>query len=66
MSYTLTNRPAAASRRVWMDNVACSGSDLRLQDCSFAGWGHHNCDPNEDVRVMCGKCNCDLIYKFSK
>ena len=49
-----------------MDNVACSGSDLRLQDCSFAGWGHHNCDPNEDVRVMCGKCNCDLIYKFSK
>ncbi|XP_062512306.1 scavenger receptor cysteine-rich domain-containing group B protein-like isoform X1 [Corticium candelabrum] len=57
-SYTLSNRPG--SGRVWMDNVACSGSDLRLQDCSFAGWGHHNCDPNEDVRVMCDASEGDI------
>ena len=57
-----TTKPG--SGRVWMDNVACSRSDLRLQDCSFDGWGNHNCDHSEDVGIICGKCNSDSIYKI--
>ena len=40
-----------------MDDVRCSASDLRLQHCSFRGWGIHNCGHSEDVGVICGECN---------
>ncbi|XP_062511758.1 deleted in malignant brain tumors 1 protein-like [Corticium candelabrum] len=46
------NRPGSGS--IWMDNVRCSASDLRLRDCSFRGWGSHNCDHSDDVGVICG------------
>ncbi|XP_062512309.1 MAM and LDL-receptor class A domain-containing protein 1-like isoform X2 [Corticium candelabrum] len=48
----LYNRPGSGS--IWMDDVRCSASDLRLQHCSFRGWGIHNCGHSEDVGVICG------------
>ena len=41
------------SGTTWMDNVNCKGSERRIQDCPFAGWGKENCGHNEDVSVVC-------------
>ncbi len=41
------------SGRIWLDNVACTGNELRLQDCQHAGWGDENCGHIEDVGIKC-------------
>ncbi len=38
---------------VWMDNVACNGTETRIQDCGHNGWGSHNCAHSEDVGIRC-------------
>ena len=43
----------ASSQSIWLDDVVCSGSELRLDNCSHAGIGFHNCDHSEDVGIIC-------------
>ncbi|KAJ8030424.1 Neurotrypsin [Holothuria leucospilota] len=38
---------------IWLDNVACTGSELRLEDCLSNGWGIHNCGHYSDAGVRC-------------
>ena len=39
---------------ILLDNVVCSGNEMRLQDCSHRPIGiDNNCDHTEDAGVVC-------------
>nr|XP_055046925.1 deleted in malignant brain tumors 1 protein-like [Misgurnus anguillicaudatus] len=38
---------------IWMDNVACTGKELTLRDCSFTGWGVSSCVDGLYAGVIC-------------
>ena len=49
--------------QIWLDNVLCTGSELRLIDCSANPLGSHNCRHSEDAGVRCAAPTCKLSVK---
>ncbi|XP_036408794.1 deleted in malignant brain tumors 1 protein [Megalops cyprinoides] len=41
------------SGKIWIDDVACKGSESSLTQCSYRGFGLHNCGHGEDASVIC-------------
>merc|ERR1711871_1211230 len=46
----------AGSGTIWLDNVACQGTESGLDQCSHAGWGNEDCTHGEDAGVQCNSC----------
>ncbi len=42
-----------ADQPIWLDEVACSGSEAHIADCVNGGWGTHDCHHYEDAGVSC-------------
>uniref|UniRef100_A0A3B4FIA4 Soluble scavenger receptor cysteine-rich domain-containing protein SSC5D n=1 Tax=Pundamilia nyererei TaxID=303518 RepID=A0A3B4FIA4_9CICH len=38
---------------IWLDNVACSGSESSITECQHRGFGTHNCGHHRDAGVIC-------------
>ena len=41
------------SGSIWLDDLACNGSESTLFDCPHSGAGNHTCDHSGDVGVSC-------------
>ena len=39
--------------QIWLENLMCTGFEIRLDDCRHNGWGNHYCGHGEDVGVNC-------------
>ncbi|XP_071836934.1 scavenger receptor cysteine-rich domain-containing protein DMBT1-like [Apostichopus japonicus] len=39
---------------IWLDDIACSGSEMQIEDCGSIAWGEHNCGHSQDASVHCG------------
>jgi len=38
---------------IWMDDVACSGSESHIYDCRHRGWENDDCTHSRDANVEC-------------
>ena len=52
--YYRTYRYRQGSGTIWLDDLACTSSDLMLSTCSHSGFGNENCGHSEDVALSCG------------
>ena len=47
--------------QIWLDNVACTGTESRLIDCPANSLGSHNCAHSEDAGVRCRNISLSMF-----
>ena len=47
------NTGITGTGRIWLDDVACTGSELSLFNCAASPLGTNNCVHAEDAEVTC-------------
>ena len=52
----------AGSGQIWLDNVACTGNERRLIDCTANPLGSHNCQHSEDAGVRCRASTSEYMW----
>jgi hypothetical protein len=40
--------------KIWMSRLSCTGKEATLRECTFRGWGIHDCNHKDDVGISCG------------
>ncbi|XP_076436243.1 scavenger receptor cysteine-rich type 1 protein M160-like [Babylonia areolata] len=50
---------------IWLDDVACNGSEAGLADCRLKPWGQNNCGHYEDAGVWCMDMNGQSSAPFA-
>ena len=38
---------------IYLDDLYCTGNEMKLTDCGHSGIGEHNCDHTKDAGVKC-------------
>ncbi|AWP18387.1 putative deleted in malignant brain tumors 1 protein-like [Scophthalmus maximus] len=61
---TATKAPRSArfghgTGKVWLDDVACLGSEESLSNCKHRKFGQHDCAHSEDAGVI---CTCEKLF----
>jgi len=49
----INNQYGAGTGQIWLDDMACVGSELSIANCVHSPWGTNNCGHNEDVSISC-------------
>ena len=53
ISATCCSSFGEGSGDIYLDNVECTGTEARLEDCPHLGIGIHNCLPSQHAGVVC-------------
>ncbi|XP_071478092.1 scavenger receptor cysteine-rich domain superfamily protein-like [Diadema antillarum] len=53
VSHSCCSKHAPPTRSYHLDDVGCSGTESRLEDCYHSDWGTHNCGTSEAAGVSC-------------
>ena len=46
------------NRRIWLDEVRCSGTESNIAQCQKSPWGSNDCTHREDAAVLCTSGAC--------
>ncbi|XP_041369837.1 deleted in malignant brain tumors 1 protein-like [Gigantopelta aegis] len=53
MKSYFTNGTGVSGRKMWLDDVKCTGQEAGLGACDHKSWGQNNCQQNENAGVFC-------------
>ena len=54
---------ADGTGQIWLVDVACTGDEQNLGNCSHRGWGNHDCTHSKDAGVDCSSTG-KIMYCF--
>ena len=52
-AYYTSNQTIHGTGMIWLDNINCSSSHVRLSQCQSRGWGVTDCHRGNDISLVC-------------